>query len=183
MRFTLFYRGELSPNSGPTQKHKLRQHFHRQLQTLWLERSMAGNRDWLSPPIGTNAFSILNSYRDFQFAPLVSTKVGAVAELSLHMLWPQSVGSIFVNGGDIDNRLKVLFDGLKMPRQLNEVPMDIVPEDGETPFHCLLEDDSLISKVTVQTDKLLEPAASSSEVCLFIHVNTINLNRQWKELP
>jgi hypothetical protein len=32
----------------------------------------------------------------------------------------------------------------------------LTPDAGETPFYCLLEDDRLISKITVETDRLLE---------------------------
>jgi hypothetical protein len=57
------------------------------------------------------------------------------------------------NGGDIDNRVKVL----KVPRECNEIPKEQGPEKDEEPFFCLLEDDSLITKVAITTDRLLTP--------------------------
>lgn len=80
------------------------------------------------------------------------------------------------SGGDIDNRLKVLLDGLVMPRtesDLGGIPL----EPDENPFFCLLEDDSLITSVSVITDRLLTPLAAGekiSDVCLIIHVTVLN---------
>ena len=55
---------------------------------------------------------------------------------------------------DIDNRLKTLFDVLTVPDH-NQGYEHLTSADDEKPFFCLLSDDKLISKVTVQTDKLL----------------------------
>ena len=35
MEFVLYYRGSLKANGRPTDKHKLRKHFHKQLSELW----------------------------------------------------------------------------------------------------------------------------------------------------
>ena len=49
-----------------------------------------------------------------------------------------------------------------MPTDAQELPGSFgTPEEGETPFHCLLEDDKLISKITVETDTLLEPTGEN----------------------
>ena len=59
-----------------------------------------------------------------------------------------------------------------MPSEPNAMPKDDVPKEDEIPFYCLLEDDNLITKVQVETDRLLEPYSSPSEVILIIHVTT-----------
>lgn len=61
-------------------------------------------------------------------------------------------------GGDIDNRLKTLFDALRYPHIPNELPVGAAPAADQDPFFCLLEDDQLINKVSVTVDKLLIPA-------------------------
>ena len=71
-------------------------------------------------------------------------------------------GSI-LRGGDIDNRLKTLFDALKMPREQKKVGDFSEPEAGEDPFFCLLEDDALITRATVETDTLLAPVTNESK--------------------
>jgi hypothetical protein len=57
---------------------------------------------------------------------------------------------------NIDNRLKVLFDALRMPENTGELP-HTPPQSGEDPFFCLLQDDKYINEVTVTTDRLLLP--------------------------
>ena len=87
------------------------------------------------------------------------------------MLRPGSgPGYIVGQGGDIDNRLKTLFDSLRTPRDTQEIPAGDQPGDTETPFFCLLEDDNLIASLSVNTDRLLEPSESSSLVKLMVRV-------------
>jgi hypothetical protein len=95
-----------------------------------------------------------------------------VAELRVMMLRPEAPGRLLQGSGDIDNRLKTLFDALSMPPQDNALPRGAVPEEGETPFFCLLEDDSLVTSVTVQVDQLLEPTTERNFVDLRIDVLT-----------
>ena len=62
-----------------------------------------------------------------------------------------------------------------MPSQPTALPTGVEPLDDETPFFCVLEDDRLITKLTVQTDRLLEPVNSPSEVELTVLVRTKKL--------
>lgn len=100
--------------------------------------------------------SIIRNLHGFEFAPLVCEKVALVAELQVQMLWPQAPGAIVSAGGDIDNRLKTLFDSLKMPSEATALPKGTSPFPDERPFYCLLEDDRLITRVDVETDRLLD---------------------------
>ena len=86
------------------------------------------------------------------------------------MLRPEAPGSIVAQGGDIDNRLKTLLDALRMPRDESELARNDSPKDGEDPFFCLLEDDHLVTKIAVATDRLLLPCDDPSSVRLLIHV-------------
>ena len=75
-------------------------------------------------------------------------------------------------GGDLDNRLKTLFDGLRRPISPNEIPAGAAPLDDEKPFHCLLSDDALVSHVNVETRQisgLLEP----DEVIVMINASIL----------
>lgn len=177
MQFTLYYRGRLRSNASPADKHVLRQHFHEQLKRLWTQPPLSGFVRMLLPERRTDLgspgeVSIVQQLHGFEFAPLVCEKVSLVAELQIQMLWAQAPGAIVSQGGDIDNRLKTLFDSLKMPSELTALPRGVVPQAGERPFYCLLEDDRLITRVDVETDRLLEPGLESSEVALFIRVRT-----------
>ncbi|MGV8992319.1 MAG: hypothetical protein ACOH1Q_13045 [Thiobacillus sp.] len=174
MQFTLYYRGNLKSGNKatPRDKHELRRHFHRQMMALWQEIPLINFRGFLSDPPVPASINLLSRKNGFTFAPLVSEKLGLVAELEIQLLWPQAPGAIITSGGDIDNRLKTLFDALKLPSEPTALPKDSSPGVDETPFYCLLEDDSLITRVTVETDRLLDPVAGPSEVVLFIRVRT-----------
>jgi len=69
-----------------------------------------------------------------------------------------------------------LFDGLTMPaevKQLGGYPI----EADEDPFFCLLENDKLVTGVSVTTDRLLVPLESEehiNDVELIIHVTVVN---------
>lgn len=183
MQFTLTYRGPLKSNAKAKDKHILRRHFHSQLKHLWTAYPMKEYREWLEEPgEDKNKISVLRPKHGFVFAPLVCRMSHAVVELDIKLLWPHDPGTIISSGGDIDNRLKTLFDSLKYPSEPNSVPPGLQPEDGESPFFCLLEDDSLIVRVNVDSDRLLEDAGQS-DVSLFIKVTTRNLGNTWDALP
>ncbi len=93
--------------------------------------------------------------------------------LDILFLRRDAPGNLIKSGGDLDNRLKVLFDGLKMPGSAEELG-GVQPGADEDPFFCLTEDDALITEVTIKTDRLLKPqgAAHVHDVVLVIHVKT-----------
>ena len=55
-----------------------------------------------------------------------------------------------------------MIDALRLPKHAGELG-GIMPEEGEMPFFCLLEDDRLITKLAVETDWLLDPLTDSSD--------------------
>jgi hypothetical protein len=59
--------------------------------------------------------SVFMSVGDQYFAPLVSSRLKLVAEFDVLFLRP-GMGGVLTGQGDIDNRLKALFDGLSVPR-------------------------------------------------------------------
>ena len=174
MKFRLFYRGYLKSDGSIKDKQLLRRNFHKQLSTLWSQKPLKGiSRGFstdlngqLPKPRDTN---LINKVGPFSFLPLVCQKLSSVADLDITFLRPEEPGSIVTKGGDIDNRIKTLLDGLRMPKSANEIPSDDNPHDGEDPFFCLLEDDSLVTHLSVTTDRLLE-FNNPNEVVLLINV-------------
>jgi len=65
-----------------------------------------------------------------------------------------------IGKGDLDNRLKTLFDALRRPTNTKEFGGYDRPDESENPFFCLLEDDALVTKVSVESDVLLEAVKS-----------------------
>lgn len=111
-----------------------------------------------------------------RFVPLVSKANGFTCSLDITFLRRDSPGGLVANGGDIDNRIKVLFDGLRMPDTVSELGGFPIEAD-EDPFFCLLEDDRLITKVSITTDRLivpLRPEENVNNVHLVIHVTLVN---------
>ncbi len=179
MRLTLHYRGPLRANGNPQHKHELRQHFHLQLNTLWSQAPLSEYSALLKPRLRENEYSLLREIPPFVFAPLISTEMNVIAELNIVLLRPEPPGALLTQGGDIDNRLKTLFDALSMPQQANSLPCAAAPMDDETPFFCLLENDNLITSVAVRTEQLLEPDADSTIVDATIHVRTRTTRQTW----
>jgi hypothetical protein len=110
----------------------------------------------------------------FRFVPLVRRKNGFTCALDVLFLRRGHAGELIVSG-DLDNRVKTLFDSLKMPRYCSEVRS--TPEESENPFFCLLEDDSLVTSLRVTTDRLLTPFEndeSDDDVELVIHVTVVD---------
>ncbi len=87
-------------------------------------------------------------------------------------------GDLIRHGGDIDNRIKVLFDALRMPQDAQELTAQ-KPDEGEDPFFCLLQDDKQIIEINITTDRLLTPQTAGeniNDVHLIIHVKTVSLD-------
>lgn len=82
-------------------------------------------------------------------------------ELDIHALSHDPFGSI-VQSGDLDNRLKTLFDALCIPQE-NQLPPNAAPEENEHPFWVLLSDDRMITDFhfvqdILRTDRPADPS-------------------------
>lgn len=186
MQFRLTYQGLLLSEATrggvlparAEHKQSIRKVFHRQLKRLWeVHPALAGAREdvplreWRSNiPIGTlkREHSIAGlserfSLNDYKFVPLITRNLGVFCSIEVLFLRNDPPGSV-LSAGDIDNRLKTLFDALTMPNDRNQLGSFVTPDEGETPFFCLLEDDALITRAAVETDTLLEPTGTQSNV-------------------
>lgn len=166
---TLFYKGPLRSNGDRKHKHALRQEFHRQLAVLWDQEHLQEFLTSLKADISEAADYGLQKTGLFTFMPLVTRLMHQVAELKVTMLRPGLPGKIMA-GGDIDNRLKTLLDSLKVP-SADELPKGAEPPNGEDTFFCLLEDDSLVTALSVRADEWLVAPDTSPEVVLLIDVS------------
>lgn len=172
MHFTLIYTGELKANARPDHKHHLRKAFHSQLKVLWQQEPLVDHHDWYDASKPSQKVNLNRSVEPFRFIPLISPDLHLVCELQIYMLKPEPPGSLITQGGDIDNRLKTLFDALRMPKNVGELPKNVNVESDEDPFFCLLEDDNLITSVNVKADRYLIDQSNNSQVHLYIQVET-----------
>lgn len=177
MEFTLFYRGPLKQNAKPKEKQLLRAAFQEQLKLLWNEEPLRHRRNVLGE---RDEMSVIKTIESQKFSAIVSSRLFLVADLRIIMLRPEPLGAIITKGGDIDNRLKTLFDALSIPdaNQLQSAPVEPSALDDGV-FHCVLEDDKLVSGVSVETDRLLLPVNVQTEVELIIRVKTRITRHCW----
>jgi hypothetical protein len=185
MEFRLTYEGRLPAASQndtrATDKHRIRREISKQLAELWKTHPRL-RRDSLPPDDSDTALGVIRGIETFdrcgcRFLPLITNDEGIGCGLDILFLRRDQPGSLIQSGGDIDNRIKVLLDALRMPSHQGEIsgPADEQPN----PFHCLLEDDRLITEFKVTTDRLLTPCADNenlNDVRLVIHVKTIVLD-------
>lgn len=175
MDFRLFYEGPLKSNGDANTKHAIRKQFHKQLKRLWKEHELlklASTRR-LSALKGTplNVLAGMFKKNGFTFVPLVNHEFGLICTLDILFLRQSKPGELIKHGGDLDNRMKTLFDALKVPEDSDQVSG--TPDEDESPFFCLMEDDALVTALSITTDRLLTTAGQGHErdnVLLIIHV-------------
>jgi hypothetical protein len=134
---------------------------HPQINDLWTDSELSAIRDVIDPTI-TNASQHLATINGFKFATVVHQHFHLRARLHIVLQRAGPAGHL-INGGDIDNRLKTLFDALTLPNR-QQIPPDWNPGPDQDPLHCLLEDDCLITSVAVESERLLGPAAPRIEL-------------------
>jgi hypothetical protein len=79
----------------------------------------------------------------------------AHCHLALRIGRPARPGEIVFSGGDLDGRFKTLFDSLAMPKDTQAVDAKDVTQ---AEYICLLSDDELITGLSVESYRLLEPS-------------------------
>ena len=148
MEFRLLYVGKLGSNKNAKTKMEIRKQIHPQLKKLWNSEPFKSFL-W-SDPGRIDYFK--ESVCGFEFITLITEKLSLFCELDILFLRFGQPGSLYV-GGDIDNRIKTLFDALSLPKA-NQLNDSITFDDDEKPLYCLLKDDALITKVNIETDQL-----------------------------
>jgi len=178
MEFYLKYDGPLKSNAGAKDKHDIREYFYPQMKKLWDTEPSGLSRSEFLSDLGT--LSVLREIDGITFAPLVCSKLKLVCQLDITILWPEEPGVISGEGGDIDNRLKTLFDALQCPDANQIKPVRERFADKE-PFYCLLENDKLITSVNIKTHTLLL-GGNRNDVSVLIHVTVKATELMWKTI-
>lgn len=97
---------------------------------------------------------------------------GWLCQLDIRFLRRGQPGRLVDTGtGDIDNRIKLLLDALRMPKQKQEL---FTAGEYPAPCFCLLEDDALIASLSVTSQTLLETEPEGQRqdhAVLFIEVH------------
>jgi hypothetical protein len=101
------------------------------------------------------------------YFPLVRKSLDLVCSLKILFLRQEDPGELVSQGGDLDGRIKTLFDALRAPDE--DVELNYPQAQDET--YCLLENDTLISEFNVTSGRLLfAETTKPNEVHLVIDV-------------
>ncbi|MDR1027321.1 MAG: hypothetical protein LBL46_02810 [Rickettsiales bacterium] len=151
MKFKLLYFGEVLMNPKKRSQHiaDIRMQFHPQLKNL-VERSPWNNLKKYMLPNPTKSPISTRHIGGIDWNPIITPNLKLLAELDIQMLHPEIVG---LARTDIDNRVKTLLDGLRSPQNAHEIG-DNTPNDIG-PIYTLLDDDHLVTKLSVNTSHLL----------------------------
>ncbi len=168
------------------QKQEIRKQFHKQLKELWktknflrdtkilnntqvavpIERDIGGTWGYggTHPPGSERPLvdyvADQHSHFDYKFVPIAREAWSLACGLEILFLRCDPPGGVYT-AGDVDNRIKTLLDGMRMPKSVAELGGYTVPDADESPFFCLLEDDKSITSLAVNTDTLLSPITAS----------------------
>ena len=189
VEFHLLYAGELLKSGGNTsrrawEKHCLRRYFHDQLKRLWethlaLKYYADKTVEWDHKPPERFLDSLAKNHEKggIGFIPIATEGNGLVLSLDVLLLRPERPGAILDSAGDIDNRMKVLIDALRIPREVSEMKRREGDDPDPNPMYCLMTNDSLVTTLKVQTDRLLLTAGNTEqEACVVIRVETAQID-------
>lgn len=152
MKFKLLYFGEILVNPKKRAQHisDIRMQFHPQLKKL-VEHNPWNNLTQYMEPNPTKSPIATRRVGGIDWNPIISPHLKMIAELDIQMMHPEIVG---MTRSDIDNRIKTLFDGLRAPQNEHEIGTNTPRDIG--PIYTLLDDDHLITKLSVNTSHLLD---------------------------
>jgi hypothetical protein len=176
MQFVLTYDGRLKSNGKAKDKHEIRLYFQPQLRELCKHPPFSNLTDINKDPTYPPEYCQPHKYKtvgEIGYDALFRKECYVLCELDVLMLRYSEPGSI-VHSGDIDNQLKTLFDSLQIP----DSPEGIPEYPADTELLCLLEDDAQISRVSVATERLLEPRANEDAA----NVQTNRIDTRWVHL-
>lgn len=110
--------------------------------------------------VGTQPESIhgYHEVRGIRFVPLVTCWRYLRAEVSIRLHRYEGdlhTGGVLYHSGDLDNKCKVLLDALRMPMGSRDLPATAAHD--RPVFFCVLEDDRLVSKITLEVRNRLGP--------------------------
>lgn len=185
MRFYLVYRGPLSSTQGKrgarrAERIEIRKQVTPQLKRLWEVNGALTRLLWdarVPGPGGGGYLSSLSSPLEVwynkppeyppqegfidlsapierhgsRYMPLVRKSLDLTCSLNVLFLRQEDPGSLLKKAGDLDNRIKTFIDALEMP------PEEPEGDEVEGLNYCLLENDSLVRGLEIDSERLLLP--------------------------
>lgn len=172
MKFRLVYKGPIKtyPKQRANHINDIRLAFSDQLKRLLEIPPYSMLKKYIGTPNQKplNKKDIVKRLSGIRFIPIINPELHLLAELDILLLHPEVLGTA---RADIDNRMKTLFDGLRRPQTSQEVTDNLRNQAKNKTIYTLLDDDKMITKVTVNTSHMLEPVEGPDMVMLVIAVN------------
>lgn len=174
MKFKLLYFGDILTNPKKRAQHiaDIRMQFHPQLKRLVDFKPWNHLTNFMESG-NTKSPIITKHIGGIDWNPIITPNLKMIAELDILLMHPEIVG---MPHSDIDNRVKTILDGLRCPQNEHEIGQNTPRDIG--PIYTLLDDDHLVTKLTVNTSHLLAPEIikhhgpiSNDSVFMLIDVN------------
>ena len=168
MKFKLVYSGELKINPKKRSKHL---HDIRMALSPQLERlAQISPYDTIKERMAKTKSKGIREVDGAKFFPIIRPDLHLLAELDIQILHPELLET---PRADIDNRMKTLLDALKRPQCPHELSENV---DKRRVIYTLLDDDHLVTKMTINTSHLLYKEQNPSpnrdyELLIIITVN------------
>ena len=93
--------------------------------------------------------------KQYRYKPLVRKSLDLSCDLKILFLRQDDPGALITQGGDLDGRMKTLLDALRIPSAQEQ---DKAPPT-QNDLYCLMESDTLVSALNIDTERLLLPKA------------------------
>lgn len=154
VKMTLSYRGPLPTKQRGVSpvKSALREHFHPQIRDQSVGMMSGEAKVRLTTDVG-----------DYRFRSPAHSAMRTAVELDVMILAPRGR----TPPGDLDNRLKTLIDGLTRPASEQQLLGHVPPSEGG-PTYCLMDDDALVERISVDSRPWFDPTASVGEVLVIV---------------
>lgn len=171
MRFTLVYQGDLPPNAGSTEKARIRATFDPQLRRFWRDLWPEG-ANYKDPKREPSNLYVGRTVGSIEYIPVITDRLRLRAELEITLFSTSRPGDLINNAGDIDNRLKTLLDALSVPSH-QQANAQCTPSSDDNRVYCLLDDDSLVTRLDISNDRLLTLELGSREAMAIVRVRPV----------
>jgi hypothetical protein len=159
VKLTLTYLGQLPATQRGVSdaKARLRRTFHPQI------REQIGHMLG-----GPSARHVTSEVDGWQFISPAHERFRTAVELDVLLLTRQGGRPL----GDTDNRTKTLIDGLTRPANNQQLQSFADPEDGG-PTYCLLDDDALVNRMTIDSRHWFHPAAEPDQALVVVTASIV----------
>ena len=178
MRFTLSYKGVIPTKEYNKLKHDIRLEFDKQLMNLLKIPPLKKHPEWFKMPYPEELYKKVGNN---DFIHLVTNKLNMFVNLKIQIYSKYRNRSF----KDIDNKLKIIFDALQVPREKKNIPSSWNSKLNDRPILCLLSDDRLIYSLKVDTDYILDTNLLKTEelfVIIKVEIKSNVFNSKFADL-